>query len=193
MSLKPVVTIGLISLIVSACGLLARYSSGLESWELNAFDQMIRLRPEEPIKERLLVVKITEADIQTQKQWPLPDAILYQLLSKLEQYQPLIIGLDIYRDLPVEPGHQQFINKLQNSDRIVPICKVSDHESPGVPPPEGIDHERAGFADIVVDPGGIVRRGLIFIEPGDDSRCQTPYSLSFQLARRYLETKKYYS
>jgi adenylate cyclase len=28
-----------------------------------------------------------------------------QLLEKLNAYQPRAIGLDIYRDLPVEPGH----------------------------------------------------------------------------------------
>lgn len=184
--LKPVLAI--VSL-VSAGGLAARQLGWLESWELSAFDQMMRLRPAIDIDQRLLIVEITENDIHLQKQWPLPDRVLAQLLLKLEKHQPLAIGLDIYRDLPVEPGNQEFSKILQSNDNIIPVCKISDENSPGTPPPPKIDPGRVGFADIVVDPGGIVRRALLLLEPEKSSRCQARAALSLQLAGRYLETQ----
>ena len=158
----------------------------LEAWELGTFDQMIRLRPTGKIDPRLLIVEITERDIELQQQWPLADGVIAKSLSQLQQYQPSAIALDIYRDLPVEPGHQQFIKQLKKHQNIIPVCKVSEGEIQGVAPPAEIKQERVGFADLIVDSGGIVRRGLLFLEPGDNSKCQTPYSLSFQLARLYL-------
>ena len=164
----------------------ARQLGLLESWELNAFDQMMRLRPAGQIDERLLIIEITEEDIIAQQKWPLPDRTLAELLGKLIVHQPLAVGLDIFRDFPLEPGHQELMALLGQNPEIVPVCKVSSDESFGVAPPAVVEPDRAGFADVVVDPGGIVRRGLIFVEPGAESRCQTPYALSFQLARRYL-------
>ncbi len=51
-----------------------RYLGGLEPLELIAFDQFVRLRPSatEP-DPRLLVVAITEDDIDKQQQWPISD------------------------------------------------------------------------------------------------------------------------
>jgi CHASE2 domain-containing sensor protein len=174
-------------MVVTSLLLGMRQLSLFEAWELGVFDQSVRSRPALKPDPRLLVVTITEADIQAQKQWPLSDAAMHQLLEKLEQYQPAVIGLDIYRDLPVEPGHVAFAAKMRTSDRIIPICKVSDSESPGVPPPQGVPVDRVGFSDVVVDPDGIIRRGLLFMDPPPMSPCATPYSFSFQLAQRYLK------
>jgi CHASE2 domain-containing sensor protein len=73
--------------------------------ELQAFDHLMQRRPAEVPDSRLLVVTVTEADIQAQKNEPrrgsVSDRSLSQLLEKLESYQPRAIGLDIYRDFPV--------------------------------------------------------------------------------------------
>ncbi|MEZ5673193.1 MAG: CHASE2 domain-containing protein [Thiotrichaceae bacterium] len=42
----------------------------LQQTELSVFDWMVRTRPDLGIDPRLLVVKITEADIQLQRRWP---------------------------------------------------------------------------------------------------------------------------
>ncbi len=183
--IKPIL---IIFIIVNSLTIITRQMGGLESWELTVFDRMIRWRPSAEKDNRLFVVKITAEDVQIQKQWPLSDAILSELLTKLNQHQPIAIGLDIYRDLPVNPGHEEFIKQINEHDNIIPVCKANDSESRGVSPPPNISDERTGFADIVVDLGGTVRRSLIFMQSGDNSLCKTPYSFSFQLARRYLAT-----
>lgn len=164
----------------------------LEPLELSAYDRLMQLRPAQPPDPRLLFVKVTEADIQSHPPYPISDQLMNQLLQKLEQYQPAAIGLDIYRDIPQPPGHQEFLANLQKSDRIIPMCQLRNPENRDVAPPQGLPAERVGFNDIPVDPpNGLVRRGLLFITlpPTASSRCTTPYSFSFQLARRYLEQK----
>jgi CHASE2 domain-containing sensor protein len=178
----------------------------LEATELGAFDQMMRWRPKDRPDERLLVVAITEKDIQNIQQATLSDQNLNRLLEKLEQYQPLAIGLDIFRDVPIEPGHADLLKHLQQSDRIISVCKSGSADNPGTPPPPRVPEDRVGFADQVIDTDGIIRRSLLFIAPApantpasssganannicDDSSTQL-LSLSFQLALRYLQVRK---
>ena len=160
----------------------------LEPLELTAFDYMMQLRPTLPLDDRLLLVEGTEADIQSYG-FPLKDALLNQLMTKLEKHQPAVIGLDIYRDIAYPPGHAEFSTRLKNSDSIVPVCKLSDSDSPGTPPPPGVPIERVGFSDFSVDAKSVVRRALLFGDPPANSRCMSDSSFSFQLARRYLQQK----
>src|SRR4028119_2237323 len=79
----------------------------LQPLELAAFDLMVRVRPGEGPDPRLLVVGITEQDIQTLKQYPVSDQVLAQLIGKLQQYQPRAIGVDLARDVPKGLGRSE--------------------------------------------------------------------------------------
>ncbi len=171
-----------------------RYLGVLQPVELRAFDQLLRLRPEEGTDSRLLVVTIDDSDIQTQPQkgqGSLSDAALSQLLEILDRYQPRVIGLDIYRDRPVESGQKTLASRFKQDSRLVATCKVSDTESKvaGIAPPPEVPGDRVGFSDFLEDPDGILRRQLLFMDVPPDSLCNTPYSFSLQLASRYLATE----
>jgi len=157
----------------------------LEPLELGAYDQMVRSRPPEKTDPRLLVVGVTEEDIQNLGTWPISDAKMTQLLQKLEQHKPRVIGLDIYRDIPVPPGHSELIKQLQKSDRLVAICKLGDTNSKGVSALKILSREQIGFSDLVIDRDGVVRRALLFAG-NDGGKCNTKSSFSFQLANKYL-------
>lgn len=135
-----------------------------------------------------MIVALTEKDIQKWN-WPLSGELLERLLGKLEEYQPRAIGLDIFRDLPVQPGHEKLLQRLQQSDIIIPICKHSDSGSnnQGIAPPQGIEAERVGFNDVVEDTDATIRRNLLFVSAESSDSCQSTYSFSLQLALKYLE------
>ncbi len=157
----------------------------LEPMELRAFDQMMQMRPDPGPDRRILVVTVTEKDLQKWN-WPLTGEIIDSAFNKIEKYQPRAIGLDIFRDLPVNPGHDKLVKHIQTSDRIVPVCKHADSVNPDTPPPPGLESERVGFSDIIPDTDDIVRRNLLAIPPDNTSRCVTPYSLGLKLALSYL-------
>lgn len=173
---------------IAACTLIigVRQLEALEELELNSYDRMVQLRPEEGLDSRLLIVAVTEADIQALGQWPISDRTMHRLLEKLEQYRPRVIGLDIYRDLPVDPGHPELATRLQLNENIIAVCKAASATESGVAPPPTVPESRLGFSDIVVDPSGVVRRNLLFVTP-EPNPCSTNKSFSLQLALHYLE------
>jgi CHASE2 domain-containing sensor protein len=73
----------------------------------------------------LLLVTITEADIKAQKRWPLSDLTIATALQTLQRQQPSVIGLDLYRDMPQEPGTAALAKQLQQSN-VIAITKVQD-------------------------------------------------------------------
>jgi len=163
-----------------------RSRGGLESWELQVFDHLMRLQPPEEPDERLLIVEITEKDVQAQPATErvgasLSDRAFAQLLAKLESYQPQIIGLDIYRDRPVDPNYPQLAQAMQKSDRLFTICHYGN---PGVIPPPEVSAERQGFNNVLLDTDEILRRHLLIVS--DASPCQNQYAFSIQIASHYL-------
>lgn len=177
------------SLAVSGLLLGGQQLNLLEPLELSAFDKLMRRRPSLPLDQRLLIVEVTEKDIQSYG-FPVSDGTLAQLLAKLEQYQPAVIGLDIYRDIEHPPGHADLSAQLKKSDRLIAVCELKNSDNPGVPPPPKFPESRVGFSDIAIDkPNGIVRRGLLAIGDASPTGCTTRMSLSFQVALQYLEKK----
>ncbi|MEG4391246.1 EAL domain-containing protein [Microcoleus sp. BROC3] len=162
-----------------------RQLGGLQSWELGSFDSLVRLQPDSGPDARLLVVAISEADIQALGRFPISDKTIAQTLTKLQKYQPKVIGLDLYRDLPQAPGHQELLAGLK-APNVVAINQLSDSESPGVPAPPGIPPDRVGFNDFVLDPDGVVRRNLLSVSQPEK---KTAVSFSLQVALLYLKDR----
>jgi len=173
---------------VAVCGLVigVRQLGRLEGLELNYFDRFTQLRADEGADPRLLVVAVTQDDIQALDRWPASDETLDKLLQKLDRYRPRVIGLDIYRDLPVEPGNAELTTRLQVNGNIIAVCKVGDDKGLGVSPPAVVPKNRLGFSDLVLDRDGVVRRGLLFMTPEKTSKCPANTSFSLQLALKYL-------
>ena len=106
----PVITLSSFTIL----GLLFfRYLGVFQPLELAVFDLMMRLRSMEEPDPRLLIVEITEEDIQSLQQWPISDKTLAKILVSLQKHQPKVIGLDIYRDIPYPPGESELLEQLK--------------------------------------------------------------------------------
>ncbi len=192
---KSIWTVLLSSVIVGVSVLGLRYLGVFQSTELQSFDQMLRLRSQEEQDTRLLVVEITEKDIQSMRETTLnsnsiSDSTLAKLIHKLQRYQPRVIGVDIYRDSP-DSSSQSNPLKLAtelSQNNIVAVCKGKDSKNDplGIKPPAGVPSDRQGFTDGIPDPDGIVRRQILMMAQEPSSPCATSLSLSLQLATRYL-------
>ncbi len=185
-------TLLFLSLLLTASILGIRHQGGLQTWELLFYDRLMLLRPQEKQDSRLLIVTVTEDDLKLreQQQGSLSNKALAQLLEKLAQMQPRIIGLDIYRDKLSQAHQASLATRLKTDDRFLAICKVKDRttDHPGMSPPQGVPPKRQGFSDIVPDSDGILRRHLLAMQPADPtSPCTARYALNAQLAFHYLE------
>ena len=183
---SPLVVGCLVSILVF-CGLLGlRLAGSLEAIELAVYDWYLRLRPEAPVDSRLVLITITENDIRQQGTWPVPDATIARALELLAASRPRAIGLDMYRDIPVPPGHDVLETVLLSHPNIVAVTKFGLTAETSVPPPAVLrDTEQVGFSDMIVDPGGTVRRGLLFLDDG----TTIFYSFALRLALLYLQAE----
>jgi CHASE2 domain-containing sensor protein len=170
--------------------ILIRIMGGMQFWEWMFLDAMLRLRPLEKPDERIVIVGIDEEDIAWVNRYPIPDEKIADLLTQLETYQPLAIGLDIFKNVPVEPGGEQLAQILQRNNKIIGIEKILPLQP--IPPPPSLPTERVGFADVRIDKDSRHRRYLLSI-PDSKNINEQKYSLALQLVDKYLEAKKIYS
>lgn len=173
------------SLLVLGSALsLVRQQGQLEFLELVAYDLLVAnvaRGPDTPTAVSLVL--ITEPDIQALGNWPLSDAQLHDILSRILSLQPEIVGLDIYRDLAVPPGNAELNALFAREHRIVGIEKFPNTDSPGIPPPPALQQKgQVGFSDLVTDSGGLTRRSLLF----QSHEQRTGFAFALQLALSYL-------
>ena len=172
-----------------------RMLSLLQSAELATFDHFLRWRPFETPDSRLLIVQATPEDIDREPETmrhraSLSNNTISLLLEKLADYDPISIGLDIYRPFPA--GSPKLKQQLQEHNTFG-ICKVRDSEAgdpTGEAPSPEISPERLGFVDAVIDRDKILRRQLLSLNVSDlTDTCSTTNNLSFLLVLHYLNSQ----
>jgi adenylate cyclase len=170
-------TIGVTALVFAM-----RLTGGLQGVEWMVLDRFFQLAPTAPVDPRITIVEIDEDDLQNIGQYPMSDRVLAQSLNNLQQHQPQLIGLDIYRDLAIAPGQAELNQVFQSSDNIIGIHKVAGErvsQSPIL-----VARDQVGFADQVLDGDGKVRRALLSVRTGG----RVNLSLGLRLAIDYLKT-----
>lgn len=177
---------GLLITAPSVCGLViaANYLGLFQLLEWATFDQFFRIRPPAPIDPRIVIITIDESDITKAGQWPISDAVLAKLIEKVKSQKPKAIGIDIYRDLPVPPGHSELVKVFQTTPNLIGVEKVVGDTVAA--PPTLNKLKQVGISDLVLDADGKVRRGLLSVKK---SNGEVSLSLGAKLALMYLETK----
>lgn len=163
--------------------LLTRSLGLFQLFEWSALDIFLRYRPFEKLDERILIVGINEKDIRQLGKYPIVDAELSTLITTLQQYQPRAIGVDIVRDLMVEPGYLERQKTFQNNKNLIVIEKVL---TPSIAPPQNISPTQIGFSDVIPDTDGQYRRILLGIPTQENYK----FSMILRLAELYLAIEK---
>jgi len=152
--------------------------------EWSTLERFFTLRPPEPPEKRILIVTIDEKDITQVGKWPIPDAVLAKLLTKLKAQQPAAIGMDIYRDLPVKPGDQELVAVMKSTPNLIGVKKlVGDRVAPS---PILSARKQIALSDLILDTDGKVRRGLV---SAGDGNGELFLGLAVRLTLMYLEPK----
>ncbi|WP_246564390.1 CHASE2 domain-containing protein [Leptothoe spongobia] len=161
----------------------SRLAGAFQPLEWKALDAFLRSHPQEPTDERILLVSINEETIQSIGTYPIPDRPLAKVLRTLHSHEPQVIGLDLFRDLPVEPGHDELQATLQDIPNIIGINKVL---IPPLPATHTLPPEKIGFVDAIYDQDGWQRRMILGTQTEEGFR----FSLALLLAQSYLEQEQ---
>ncbi|MEM9001945.1 MAG: CHASE2 domain-containing protein [Cyanobacteria bacterium P01_F01_bin.86] len=198
------------SVLVTIAIVMVRLLGLLQPLELTAYDHLMRSRPAETIDSRILVVEVNQADLNEWGGYPLTDSVLAQAITTLEALEPTAIALDMHRHRPRGEGRQALMAQFQQHNNLFTVCAFDQVDQDYGPPPEFSEAQlisQVGFSNFALDMPFLralresttassklredcpVRRHLLSYDPTlatTQSACSTPYSLSFQLAYRFL-------
>ncbi|MEM8642646.1 MAG: CHASE2 domain-containing protein [Cyanobacteria bacterium P01_G01_bin.54] len=161
-----------------------RYLGLLQRFEWAAYDQFCRwsVSTPSPQTQHIKLITIDEADLQAGGQALIADRALAQVLRTVAAQDPVVIGVDLYRDLPVPPGQSELNAAFAELANVVGIQKVGQ---PPVAAPAilAADH-RAKANDFISDGDNRIRRGFLNLP---DAEGRAVSSFSFYLALWFLE------
>jgi CHASE2 domain-containing sensor protein len=197
-----------LSLLVGGLVLGGRSIGWLNQAELWNYDWMAQLQfrqavSTDPSKNsdmpKIRVIGITQQDTQKYAQAGMKepnvisDRALTELITKINRYQPRVIGLDIARDTaqPNPADYQQLLKVLDSASGLVVACKVGEDDVPGqqaipsLSPPKLTTPKLVGYADsLIYDMDGIVRRYGLQMEMRERSTCKTEDSFAWQVIKQ---------
>ena len=162
--------------------------------EYNLYDFYLKLRPVKSSDTRIVIVGITEEDLNQLGQTTLDDGTLVKVLNKIKTKQPRVIGLDLHRNLPTcfiadscQADYQELSSLFRDTPNLIGIEKTDrgyDAESVILPHPELAKAGRTGDTAIIEDGDRKVRRSYFYIT---DSEGKNIYSLGVKVALEYLK------
>ncbi|MGL5075963.1 MAG: CHASE2 domain-containing protein, partial [Waterburya sp.] len=165
-----------------------------QPWELFFYDFLTRLQPTEPSDERIIIVGLTEEDIEKLSAIPVPDQTLAQLINRIRKNHPRVIGMDLHRNVPTGKGHSKLQSVLKSTEQIVGVEKTSQgsFDFPAVAPNPILEKKGMSSAsDVIVDSGDVIRRGYLYVSKSSNSSEQIP-SFGLKVALEYLEKEGIY-
>ena len=179
-------------MIVLIC--LLRFSGLMQVQEWMALDSFSRTCRLQPIPNQITLVTIDEADYQSLGEFPIGNPTLASALATLQQYEPRAIGLDIFlnifKELP-DIASEDELHQLMLSMPNVVAVEVALSPTMNIPAPAGMPPNQVGFADIVTDADGKMRRTVLATSPATlldtEETPKIKYSFAVQLVRLYLQ------
>ncbi len=180
--------IGITTVTVTGVVIGLQFPGALQFLECRILDSWFRLRLPESGKPPIVIVYIDEPDIKRLGRWPIDDKTLARLITNLKKRQPKVIGLNLYRNLPIEPGYQELAKVFTSTPNLIGIEKAVSDNNGAVVDPSPILKKLNQIAadDFVVDNDGVIRRHLLSIT---DRENQTILTLGTKVALQYLENK----
>ncbi|HEY9702422.1 MAG TPA: CHASE2 domain-containing protein [Allocoleopsis sp.] len=178
------------SLLVTGGVIGVRQLGLLQTLELAAWDQLFNLKPKEQADKRITIITIEENELK-ELGWPIPDKKLAELLEKINQFNPRVIGLDIYKDIPIEKDktkdYETFNQTIEKLPNFVAI-ELLKPDGVQIKAPKGLEGkpENIGFNNVTLDNDGKIRRSLLYWTIEE----KTHTSFSLQLALKYLAKEK---
>lgn len=178
-----------LTLGVAATGgiLVLRFLGAFQSWELQAFDWMMNHRLREVPDDRIVIIGITEDDIERSQSAIVSDTMLVEIIQRVKEQHPTVIGLDFFRNVPHDEGYAQLQQVFEETPNIIGIEKVIDDAALAAVAGNSVlvKNNQVAASDLMIDNDGRVRRGFLFPSAVGDRILE---GLGFRVALEYLES-----
>ena len=116
------------TLIVTTLTMLMLYLTKiLQPFELFLYDFNFLLRPLEPTDKQIVIVQWDEKSMESQKETIISDKTLLNLLTKVQEQRPIIVGVDIDRNLPVNSSQLSSAQNTKVYNALNKLYKTTDN------------------------------------------------------------------
>jgi CHASE2 domain-containing sensor protein len=157
---RAVLVSGLLALTMVSAGKRLKL---FETLEMSSFDLLTRVQTQPSVDQRLLIVEVTEADLEAYG-WPLTDQVVADIIAELQRYDPAVVGLDLYRNTPQNGPGKAALAQAFEAPNVIGIFNVGKQENGiEVPAPDTWPSNQLGFNDFAIDPDGVLRRNLLYV------------------------------
>ncbi|MEL7225916.1 MAG: CHASE2 domain-containing protein, partial [Cyanobacteria bacterium J06576_12] len=172
--------------VLATGGVLALRGLGtFQVWELQSFDFMMNRRLAEAADDRIVIIGITEDDIEQAQNAAVSDSMLADVIESVKAQNPTVIGLDFFRNVPRDEGYERLQAIFQETSNIIGIEKVIDDAALAAVSGNSVlvQNNQVAASDLIVDVDGRVRRGFLFPSAVGDRVLE---GLAFRVALEYL-------
>ncbi|MGB7416433.1 MAG: CHASE2 domain-containing protein, partial [Thermosynechococcaceae cyanobacterium] len=147
-------------------------------------DLFFRLRPQSKAEPEIVLITIDEADLTKIGDWPIPDAVLAEALTKVRSLEPSVIGLDLYRNLPEGKGADKLQAVFRSTPNLIGVEGVYGPQRVA-PPPVLEEAGQVAIADFQLDLDRKIRRGLLTVQDQGVDK----HALAVYLAFHHLQAQ----
>lgn len=164
--------------------------------EYNLYDFYLKSRSLKSSDSRIVIVGITEEDLNKLGQTTLDDGTLVKVLKKIKTKQPRVIGLDMHRNLPTcfvadscQADYRELGTLFRNTPNLIGVEKTDrghPKEEVILPHPELAKAGRTGDAAIIEDGERKVRRSYFYTT---NLEGENIYGFGAKVALEYLKTE----
>lgn len=164
----------------------------LESLELQGYDLLVRMRGFPPPHPDLVFVDFDDATLDALGVFPVPRAVMAEVLDKVAAGEPELIGLDILLSerRPNEAGGEKRLAEvLGNAGNVILISNFATLQlAPSEPLPEFRDQALdVAFGNMILDGDGFIRRMYLGVRTESYKAVSFPVALATNYLQKPLE------
>jgi adenylate cyclase len=184
---------GILAVLAAAFVYAADSLGYLEVPELRGYDLLVGVQHGGPPPEDILYVDFDEDTVNHYNAFPLPRALVGDLLQKISSGKPAVIGLDVILDLQREQEHagaddQRLASIIRDAGNVILVSEYGfDQFVRREPLPSFADAAAyVGFGDVPTDTDGAARRMFLKMVATGYSRLSFPVALASTFSDRHL-------
>ena len=162
----------------------------LDSLELQGYDLLVWKGESAPPPEELIVVDFDDATVEKLNAFPIPRALLAEIVEKIGAGTPDLIGLDVLLDKRRDPADDERLARTLARAGNVVLAEVfaTDQLPPSQPLPEFRDVALdAAFVNLPMDRDGFIRRTFLWMRARDYEGLAFPVVLASNFLQQPLQ------
>jgi adenylate cyclase len=172
-----------LSLLIGVIVFSADRKGFLSSFNLGAYDVLVKCQHPAPPSDLILNVDFDEATVRRYDAFPLPRLLLAEVVAKIASGKPAVMGLDVILDIKrVDADDRHLAKVIDDAGNVILISEYGFgfDTHPRSKPLDLFQKAAAGvaFADLLIDEDGAVRRMFLRITTNKYKALSLPVALA---------------